>query len=96
MFQMINPVLWRIIHRVQLLKHVFSLDAEKCHLCSKDFKINAGIEDPAVIKQILSHLGLMHPAPWPVREPPAQLRVATIFDNKFLIRNDQFTTEEIK
>jgi hypothetical protein len=38
------------------LKRVFSIDIETCGECGGDVKIIANIEDPAVIKKILSHL----------------------------------------
>jgi len=70
------------IHRAQLLKRVFGFDVEKCHLCSKDIKIVSSIEDPAVIKQILTHLGLPYPAPtpWPARGPPHNSESQQHFD----------------
>jgi len=51
---------------------VFGIDVEACHLCSGKMKIIAAIEEPAVIKKILSHLGLptKPPEPWPARGPP--------------------------
>lgn len=57
----------------RLLKRVFNIDAETCHLCSGKMKIIAAIEEPEVIKKILSHLGLptKPPEPWPARGPPA-------------------------
>ena len=60
------------IHWAQLLKRVFNIDVEKCHLCGGHTKLIASIEDPLVIKKILVHLGLPYPAPtpWPARGPP--------------------------
>ena len=57
----------------RLLKRVFNIDVETCHVCSGKMKIIAAIEDPAVIKKILTHLGLptKAPKPWPARGPPA-------------------------
>ena len=57
----------------RLLKRVFGIDIQTCHVCSGKMKIIAAIEDPAVIKNILSHLGLPNkpPEPWPARGPPA-------------------------
>lgn len=40
------------IHRAQLLKRVFGIDVELCHLCQGKTKIIAAIEDPQVIKKI--------------------------------------------
>jgi hypothetical protein len=56
----------------RLLKRVFGIDVETCHLCAGKMKIIASIEDPAVIKKILQHLGLptKPPQPWPARGPP--------------------------
>ena len=55
-----------------LLKRVFGIDVETCHLCGGKAKIIAAIEDPKVIKKILTHLGLpaKPPEPWPARGPP--------------------------
>lgn len=48
----------------RLLRRVFNLDMEKCQNCGGQVKIIAAIEDPAVIKKILTHLGLSpHPPP---------------------------------
>lgn len=59
----------------RLLKRVFNIDVTKCNKCSGQMKIIAAIEDPKVIKKILSHLGLPTKAPTalPVRGPPSQL-----------------------
>ena len=56
----------------RLLKRVFNIDVTKCNKCNSPMKIIAAIEDPKVIKKILSHLGLptKAPTPWPVRGPP--------------------------
>ncbi len=56
----------------RLLKRVFGIDVETCHQCSGKMKIIAAIEDPGVIKKILTHLGLPFrpPTPWPARGPP--------------------------
>lgn len=56
----------------RLLKRVFGIDVEICHLCGGQMKIIAAIEDPQVIKKILEHLGLPNkpPIPWPARGPP--------------------------
>lgn len=57
----------------RLLKRVFGIDVETCHLCAGQMKIIAAIEDPPVIKKILEHLGLPSkpPMPWPARGPPS-------------------------
>ncbi len=56
----------------RLLKRVFNIDVETCHLCAGQMKIIASIEDPQVIKKILEHLDLPSkpPMPWPARGPP--------------------------
>lgn len=56
----------------RLLKRVFNIDVTKCNKCNGQMKIIAAIEDPKVIRKILSHLGLPTKAPTtlPVRGPP--------------------------
>ena len=56
----------------RLLKRVFNIDVETCHQCGGKMKIIAAIEDPLVIKKILTHLGLptRPPTPWLARGPP--------------------------
>ena len=54
----------RYISWSRLLRRVFDLDMEACPNCGGSVKIIAAIEDPAVIKKILNHLGLSpHPPP---------------------------------
>lgn len=48
----------------RLLKRVLDIDIERCPNCAGRLKIIAVIEDPALITQILSNLGL------PARAPP--------------------------
>jgi len=38
------------------LKRVFSIDVEKCRICGGTAKVIACIEDPVVIKKILTYL----------------------------------------
>jgi hypothetical protein len=38
------------------LKRVFNIDIEICDKCGGDVRIIASIEDPAVIRKILTHL----------------------------------------
>lgn len=59
----------------RLLKRVFNIDIAKCNKCSGQMKIISTIEDPKVIKKILTHLGLRTKAPTalPARGPPEQL-----------------------
>jgi hypothetical protein len=58
----------------RLLKRVFNIDVEICAECSGKAKVIAAIEDPIVIRKILTHLGLptkppiIHPAR--TRGPP--------------------------
>ena len=56
----------------QRLKRVFGIDIEACANCQGKVKILAAIEDPPVIKQILTHLGLdtVVPRLSPSRGPP--------------------------
>ena len=58
----------------QRLKRVFKLDLETCETCGGRMKVIAVIEDPAVIKRLLAHLGNrqraeQHPE-HPTRAPP--------------------------
>jgi hypothetical protein len=41
----------------QRLKRIFRIDIETCRHCGGRVKVIASIEDPAVIKRILEHLG---------------------------------------
>jgi hypothetical protein len=41
----------------QRLKRVFKLDVETCRVCGGTARVIACIEDPVVIKKILTHLG---------------------------------------
>jgi hypothetical protein len=54
----------------RLLKRVFDIDVERC-ACGGKLKLIAVIEEPAVIRKILAHIGL-DPQPPPVA--PARLR----------------------
>ena len=45
----------------QRLKRVFSIDVEKCRICGGTAKVIACIEDPVVIKKILTHLEKKEP-----------------------------------
>ncbi len=51
------------INWARLLKRVFDIGFEKCPHCGGTLKIIAAIENPAVIANILAHLGLSAPAP---------------------------------
>ena len=41
-----------------MLKRVFDIDIEQCPHCGGQLKLIAAIEEPAVIRRILTHLGL--------------------------------------
>ena len=62
----------RRIAWAQLLKRVFNIDISVCAKCKGKIKIIAAIEEPRVIKKILTHLGLPSVAPilTPARGPP--------------------------
>lgn len=47
----------------QCLKRVFSIDVETCSASGRAIKSIAYIEDPVVIKKILTHLSLVVPTP---------------------------------
>jgi hypothetical protein len=53
---------------VQYERCSFDIDIEQCSNCGGALKIIAAIEDPPVIVEILSHLGLRPPTP-PTRVP---------------------------
>jgi hypothetical protein len=59
----------------QRLKRVFAIDIETCRQCGGKLRVIASIEEPAVIKRILEHLGdaaeSVDPA-HPSRAPPAR------------------------
>jgi len=62
----------------QRLKRVFNIDIETCRKCGCTVKVIACIEDPVVIKKILTHLqGKLTPGPTDLlqesRAPPADL-----------------------
>ncbi len=63
----------RRISWARLLKRVFDIDVTVCPKCRGNMKIISAIEDPAVIKKILTHFELPTTAPRlaPARGPPA-------------------------
>ncbi|HPI40751.1 MAG TPA: transposase, partial [Pseudobdellovibrionaceae bacterium] len=67
----------------QLLKRVFNIDIETCTRCGGKVKIIAAIEDPAVIKKILDHLGInSSPPKWTsARGPPVDTQ-PELFDGE--------------
>jgi hypothetical protein len=59
------------------LKRVFNIDIETCPKCGRAVKVIACIEDPVVIKKILTHLKEKTTAPMEmllpeVRTPPQE------------------------
>ncbi len=67
----------------RLLKRVFNIDIETCTRCGGKVKIIAAIEDPAVIKKILDHLGInSSPPKWTsARGPPVDTQ-PELFDGE--------------
>ena len=56
----------------QRLKRVFGIDIETCAACGGALRIIACIEDPAVIKKILTHLDRKDASAEPFRLPPCR------------------------
>ena len=56
----------------QRLKRVFNIDIETCKTCGGHVKIIACIEDPVVIKKILTHLDRKDATATPARLPPCR------------------------
>jgi len=56
----------------QRLKRVFGIDIETCSACGGALRIIACIEDPAVIKKILTHLDTQEASAEPPRLPPCR------------------------
>ena len=56
----------------QRLKRVFGIDIETCPACGGAVRIIACIEDPAVIKKILTHLDTNNASTPPLRSPPCR------------------------
>jgi hypothetical protein len=55
-----------------LVRHTFGVDVLACTRCGDRMRVVATIEDPVVIRRILTHLGLPTAAAAP-RPPPADL-----------------------
>ena len=55
-----------------LLRHTFAVDVLACPRCGGRMRVVATIEDPVVIRKILTHLGLPTEVPAP-RPPPSDL-----------------------
>ena len=61
----------------QRLKRVFAIDIEKCAECGGKLRVIACIEDPLLIRQILSHVQQRDgPADFDARGPPGEAIVA--------------------
>jgi hypothetical protein len=56
----------------ELMRHTFGVDVLACPRCGGRMRVVATIEDPVVIRRILTHLGLPPAAPAP-RPPPCDL-----------------------
>ena len=56
----------------QRLKRVFGIDIETCRACGGALRIIACIEDPVVIKKILTHLDSKDACAQPPRLPPSR------------------------
>jgi hypothetical protein len=56
----------------QRLKRVFGIDIETCAACGGVLRIIACIEDPAVIKKILTHIDSKNASAEPARLPPCR------------------------
>ncbi len=68
----------------QALKRVFDIDIETCLKCGGKIRIIAAIEDPAVIKKILTHLGLASiPPKWAAARGPPSEAQPELFDYEF-------------
>ncbi len=65
----------------ELLRRTFEIDVLACPDCGGRLRLVATIEDPAVARRILSHLGLSTecPEPGPARSPP---RFPDLFDSQ--------------
>jgi hypothetical protein len=60
------------ITTAERLKRVFGINIETCPACGGALRIIACIEDPAVIKKILTHLDAKDASTAPVRLPPSR------------------------
>ena len=66
----------------ELLLRTFEIDVLACPECGRRLRLLATIEDPAVIRKILSHLGIPtgSPQPLPERSPPRSESFLEFFD----------------
>ncbi len=64
--------------RARLIRKVYEVDPLRCPPCGGAMRVIAGIEQPAVVRQILDHLGIAIPsrAERPPPEPARSLAVA--------------------
>jgi hypothetical protein len=62
-----RPARWRW---ADLLQRVFSVEGLACPNCGGRMRVLATIDDPRVVRRILSHLGLLGDAGPPPRPPP--------------------------
>jgi hypothetical protein len=69
-----DPDAPRYIDWATLMQRSFGIDVTVCEKCQGHLKVIALIDQPAVIKRILSHLGLPAevPKPKPARPPPTE------------------------
>jgi hypothetical protein len=58
--------------RRDVMQHTFGVDVLACARCGGRMRVVATIDDPVVIRRILTHLGLPTAVPSP-RPPPADL-----------------------
>jgi hypothetical protein len=56
----------------QRLKRVFGIDIETCPACGGALRIIACIEDPAVVKKILTRIDSKNASAEPARLPPCR------------------------
>ncbi len=61
----------------QRVKRVFGIDIETCSACGGALRIIACIEEPAVIKKILTHLDSKNASAEPARLPSSLARPQT-------------------
>ena len=66
----------------ELLRRTFEIDVLACPGCGGRLRLLATIEEPEVVRKILSHLGIPTecPEPLPARSPPLTTSFSTLFD----------------
>ena len=79
-----DPTRVRRLSWATLLRRTFALDVLRCPRCTGPMRLVGVCEDPAVIRAILTHLGLRHP---PARAGPratvALHRIDAVFRQSF-------------